>query len=322
MYLIRIISVLAYFIFAIGCGQINTKYKKDVSSFDKIIFHTTGCYGKCPTYHLEVDSEKNLRLYIETLYKNEELLNFEADTARIGYYIGKADNKSFAFLNNELKTIGLDSLEFNSSIGIDGSMKTIIVYYDGKRKVLKSQIPPKAADKLIKLLYSLCETNSLTKTTKAFEIEDDNDNELSFYKSLIDSTSFDRYNVPKMYLGPISPPDLSTFADLPKDTQENILHQYNKEKQPNFASHYLIVSWSCGSPCQMNAIFDVQTGKVVSIINTSVGLIYKPDSYLILKNPPRNAAYDKSYREIIGEPQFCIFKDSKITEIPNPEKGK
>lgn len=322
MYLIRIITFLAYVILAIGCGPINSKYKEDVSAFDKIIFHTTGCYGKCRTYHLEVDSDKNLRLYIETAYKNEELLNFETDTSTIGYYIGKADNKTFAFINSELKNIGLDTLEFNSSMGIDGSMKTIIVYYDGKRKVLQSQIPPKAADKLIALLYSLCETNNLTKTTKEFGIEDETNNELSFYKSLINSSSFDRYKVLEMYTGPISHPDLSTLADLPKDIQANILHQYNKEKQPNFAGHYIIVSWSCGSPCQMNAIFDVKTGKAVSVINTSVGLTYKPDSYLILKNPPHDEAYDKTYREVIGDPKFCIFKDSKLTDIPNLATGK
>ena len=31
---------------------------------------------------------------------------------------------------------------------------------------------------------------------------------------------------------------------------------------PNFAGHYIIISWYCGSPCEMNAIVDAATGKI------------------------------------------------------------
>jgi hypothetical protein len=31
---------------------------------------------------------------------------------------------------------------------------------------------------------------------------------------------------------------------------------------PNFAGHYVIVKWGCGSPCLMAAIVDLKTGRV------------------------------------------------------------
>lgn len=31
---------------------------------------------------------------------------------------------------------------------------------------------------------------------------------------------------------------------------------------PNFAGHYIIIEWGCGSPCAMNAIVDASTGKI------------------------------------------------------------
>jgi len=32
---------------------------------------------------------------------------------------------------------------------------------------------------------------------------------------------------------------------------------------PNFAGHYVIVTWGCGSPCLMAAIVDLETGRVL-----------------------------------------------------------
>jgi hypothetical protein len=32
--------------------------------------------------------------------------------------------------------------------------------------------------------------------------------------------------------------------------------------RPNFAGHYTVVTWACGSPCEMMAIVDAATGKV------------------------------------------------------------
>ncbi len=43
---------------------------------------------------------------------------------------------------------------------------------------------------------------------------------------------------------------------------EGVLRDEKEQLGPNFAGHYIIVTWTCGSPCIMMAIFDALTGKV------------------------------------------------------------
>ncbi len=68
---------------------------------------------------------------------------------------------------------------------------------------------------------------------------------------------------------------------------------------PNFAGHYVIVTWGCGSPCLMAAIVDLKTGRVfpppfhhgpghsyfqVPWDFPSDPLIYRTDSRLLIMN--------------------------------------
>lgn len=139
--------------------------------------------------------------------------------------------------------------------------------------------------------------------------------EFIFYQSLLDSFPFENYKVTDIYTGKIAELDLTHYKETPKDILENILYQYNLLAKPNFAGHFIIVSWGCGSPCQMNAIIDVKTGNTIATINTSIGLDYLADSYLLVKNPPSNDIYDIDFRKMIGDPRLIIFKDNKLVEI-------
>jgi hypothetical protein len=53
-------------------------------------------------------------------------------------------------------------------------------------------------------------------------------------------------------------------SDLPTETSAQFERRLVKEarKGPNFAGHYTIVIWSCGSPCANLAIVNIQTGKI------------------------------------------------------------
>lgn len=53
---------------------------------------------------------------------------------------------------------------------------------------------------------------------------------------------------------------------------------------PNFAGHYAIIRWSCGAPCLMAAIADLQTGTVLYPPITGLG-IGKPDFALPMLTP-------------------------------------
>ncbi|MFN8282072.1 MAG: DUF6438 domain-containing protein [Chitinophagales bacterium] len=169
---IQTILILTTAIFFWQCGSAKKTVKTDDKKIqlEKIIFHTSICFGSCPTYHLQVDKDKNIKLYAEHVYKTGGRF-YEDDSTKTGYFIGKADDSTFDKLINELNTIGLDSLQFRKANCCDGSIKTIIVYYNGKRKFMKSMFPPEEANELIDILYDICHTKSLKRSAEEFEVE-------------------------------------------------------------------------------------------------------------------------------------------------------
>ena len=167
----NLFSVLIVLTFLFSCGKTNSTHIIPSRSFEKIIFHTTGCFGFCPTYHLEVDNSKRVKLFAEQVFKKEEGFPFQEDSLKMGYFKGEVNDSTFAKLNQELKTIGLDKLNFDGANCCDGSTITIIVYYQGKRKVLTSMFPPQEAQKLIEILYEICEESSLVPSEEKFVIE-------------------------------------------------------------------------------------------------------------------------------------------------------
>jgi hypothetical protein len=168
----KLVSVFVTTCILIGCNNTHkSKNSNAGTAFTKIIFHSTGCFGRCPTYHLKVNSDKTLKLFAETVYKNGSGRVFDADSSKIGYYTGLVSDSDFANLNRELKAIGLDSLKFEGPNCCDGSVITLIVYYNGKRKFLRSMFPPDKASKLISTFYSICENSGLKRSSRKFDIE-------------------------------------------------------------------------------------------------------------------------------------------------------
>jgi len=138
--------------------------------FDKIIFHTTECFGTCPVYHLQVDKSKKVKLYTEVVYKPRN--GFQTDTASQGYFIGQLSDTTFEKLIKAIQTCNLRTLKMNNALCCDGSISTIIVYFNGQRKYFKTMFPPTIANELIKTLYDICEEGGLTKTFDKFKIEE------------------------------------------------------------------------------------------------------------------------------------------------------
>lgn len=139
---------------------------------EKIIFHTSMCFGNCPIYHLEVDQNKTFKLYAEKVYKDPT--NFksqEMDSSKTGYFVGNLDDVTYNKLITELNSVGLDSLKFDGPNCCDAQIKTLIVYYNGKRKYLKSMFPPQKAGNLISILYEICKSEKGQRTSKQFTIE-------------------------------------------------------------------------------------------------------------------------------------------------------
>lgn len=83
----------------------------------------------------------------------------------------------------------------------------------------------------------------------------------------------------------------------------------------NFAGHYTLVFWGCGSPCKISMIIDRLTGKIYESPTSSLGYEFKSDSRMLIVNPPNeNGFYDDC---IYCKPIVYVFdeKNKKFDEL-------
>lgn len=149
---------------------VSCKSAQDGFRFEKIMYHSGPCFGACPSYHLQVNSDKTVLLVGDSLY-NKRMGN--RDMSKVGYFSGKVADSSYNKLINELRTVGLDTLKFKGPNCCDAPMKTIIVYYNGKRKYLHAMFPPDHAHQLIAVLNDIYSKTSFEPTKQHFSIEKD-----------------------------------------------------------------------------------------------------------------------------------------------------
>ena len=85
-------------------------------------------------------------------------------------------------------------------------------------------------------------------------------------------------------LKPRSPIDYSSNQTARR--YRKVLKQTYKSEGINFAGHYCLAYWGCGSPCQECAIIDTRTGKVYDGPSAGNGYGYHKDSRMLIVNPP------------------------------------
>ena len=76
--------------------------------------------------------------------------------------------------------------------------------------------------------------------------------------------------------------DLSSHPDAPYFKTRLT---YLIGESANFAGHYVLTSWGCGSSCQQVATVDVNDGKVYFLTDSSNGVCASPYSDLLVENP-------------------------------------
>jgi len=149
--------------------------KKSDTSFklNKIIFHTSTCLGLCPVYHLQIDNNRQFKLFAETVYrKGSKVSERIIDVNKTGYFTGTVSKDKYKKLIKQLQLCNIDTLTFEDVTCCDAPLITIIVYYNGKRKYLKSMFPPDSADDLITTLNDICEKSNLHRSKFEFTIEE------------------------------------------------------------------------------------------------------------------------------------------------------
>lgn len=98
--------------------------------------------------------------------------------------------------------------------------------------------------------------------------------------------------------GAPKPVDLSTHKDA--KTYKTRLREGAKVG-PNFAGHYTVVSFGCGTQCQDNWVIDEKTGKIIDRFESTIGTQYELNSSLLIINPP-DEDVKKAYEEHPEQP--------------------
>lgn len=85
----------------------------------------------------------------------------------------------------------------------------------------------------------------------------------------------------------------------------------------NFNGHYAVALWGCGTGCQESKIVDIETGKVTDIFTTSMGVVYKKDSALLIANMPEAATVDWEYYCMLDwdNPRFLTFRHGRLKQL-------
>lgn len=106
---------------------------------------------------------------------------------------------------------------------------------------------------------------------------------------------FEDYPVKEIFQGVPAPVDFTTVPNVTVaspgasgDFKTKLIE--GAKEGPNFASHYTVVEWGCGTECQNHMIVDAITGKVYSLPEphfvTVRGVNFRLESRLLVANPP------------------------------------
>jgi hypothetical protein len=97
------------------------------------------------------------------------------------------------------------------------------------------------------------------------------------------SPSFDSYRVRTAFESKPAPVNL---ASAKAARHFRTVLRKGAKNGPNFADHFTVVTWGCGTLCQHHAIVDARTGRVhILPIGTGYGVAFRRDSRLLVADP-------------------------------------
>ena len=103
---------------------------------------------------------------------------------------------------------------------------------------------------------------------------------LDVYKKFETQHRFKDYQL-EVYKGKLKDPDFTTNPEA-KMFKTRITD--GCKEGINFAGHYTLIYWGCGTECQIGVIVDRKTGKIYDGYQTSLGAKFQADSKLIIRN--------------------------------------
>lgn len=85
-----------------------------------------------------------------------------------------------------------------------------------------------------------------------------------------------------------------TRIDFASHEQGDVIKErleYHVGEPVNYAGHYRLAIFGCGTMCQTFAAIQVSSGKIVDLVTASFGGCFKPDSQLLILNPDLASNY-------------------------------
>ncbi len=150
----------------------NQKYINDKTfMFDKLVFHTSSCFGSCPIINLEITSDRNIKINRVHIKNGAKSIK---DFEKSGNFIGKIPEIAFKKLIELIiksKITTLKDNENNNTFCCDGAIKTIILYHNKKRNYFKAMFEHEMVKELINFLYQIDGKIELEKVSEEFEFE-------------------------------------------------------------------------------------------------------------------------------------------------------
>jgi hypothetical protein len=101
---------------------------------------------------------------------------------------------------------------------------------------------------------------------------------LEVYRIKPELLSFEAHKAP-VYKGKLASPD---FSSNPEAKQFITRIKEGCKEGVNFAGHFTLVYWGCGTACQYGVVVDRKTGKIYNKYMSSMGSKYRKDSKLII----------------------------------------
>ncbi len=139
-------------------------------------------------------------------------------------------------------------------------------------------------------------------------------------QSEVNPISFDQFPVETIFSGSPAILDLSSH---PNARQFRTVLKQGAEQGINFAGHYTIVTWGCGTACQVLAVIDVKTGQIYfPEIVASVGFEYRSDSSLLVVNPAKNLEeIPELYQQAYGPSRYYQWQNNQFIPLCNSHEN-
>ena len=123
--------------------------------------------------------------------------------------------------------------------------------------------------------------------------------------------TFEDFPVEANFAGPSVPIDLSSHAQ--GWTYRTRLRRA-AEQPPDFAGHYVVAQWGCGTSCAVHHLVDLTTGRIFDAPSAGRGFLHRVESRLIIQDPPISGFAYRTASDL-SPVVYWLWKDETFVRI-------